>query len=282
MLFANFLIGLREGLEASMVVMILVAFLVKGHRTDQLKWVWIGVAAALGTTIATFLAIQLGTKTLTSTGQELVGGIASLVAVALVTWMLLWMRGASKNMSKELSGKMQSAINVGPFAVIVVAFTAVVREGIETALLVFDSFTNGAFAKPFLGLALGMVFSVVLAALMYRGALKINLKVFFTVTGVLLVVVAAGILRYGITDLQEAGVLPGLNNLAFDISHILVPGSTAATLIEGIFNLVPAPTIASMIGWAVYLVLALWLFLRPQKTTQPHTTTHPTPAPATV
>ncbi|PRQ12407.1 iron transporter [Corynebacterium sp. 13CS0277] len=269
MLFANFLIGLREGLEASMVVMILVAFLVKGHRRDQLRWVWLGVAAALAATIAAFLLIQFGTKTLTSTGQELVGGIASLIAVALVTWMLLWMRGASKNMSRELSGKMEAAIAVGPFAVVVVAFTAVVREGIETALLVFDSFTNGALAKPFLGLALGMLASVVLAVLMYRGALRINLKVFFTITGVLLVVVAAGILRYGITDLQEAGVLPGLNNLAFDISHILVPGSAPAALIEGIFNLVPAPTVASMIGWAVYLVVALWLFLRPQRETTP-------------
>ena len=247
MLFANFLIGLREGREASMVVMILVAFLVKGHRRDQLRWVWIGVGAALAATVTAFLVIQLGTKTLTSQGQELVGGIASLVAVALGTWMLLWMRG--------------------PFAVIVVAFTAVIREGIETALLVFDSFTSGALAKPFLGLALGMVTSVVLAVLMYRGAVKINLKTFFTFTGVLLVIVAAGILRYGITDLQEAGVLPGLNNIAFDISAILPPGSTAATLIEGIFNLVPAPTVASMVAWAIYLVVALWLFLRPEKTT---------------
>ena len=127
----------------------------------------------------------------------------------------------------------------------------------------FDSFTGGTLATPFLGLMTGIVASVVLAMLMYRGAIRINLSVFFRVTGILLIIVAAGILRYGITDLQEAGVVPGLGNLAFDISHVLVPGTPVATLVEGIFNLVPAPTTASMIGWVIYLIVALALFLRP-------------------
>ncbi|WP_454943222.1 iron uptake transporter permease EfeU [Corynebacterium argentoratense] len=263
MFVANALIGLREGLEASMIVMILVAFLVKGDRRQQLKWVWLGVAAALATTTAVFVIIQFGTKTLTSTGQELVGGIASLIAVGLVTWLLLWMRTASATMSADLQGKLDKAVAIGPFAVVLVAFTAVVREGIETALLVFDSFTGGTLATPFLGLMTGIVASVVLAMLMYRGAIRINLSVFFRVTGILLIIVAAGILRYGITDLQEAGVVPGLGNLAFDISHVLVPGTPVATLVEGVFNLVPAPTTASMIGWVIYLIVALALFLRP-------------------
>jgi len=265
MLFANFLIGLREGLEASMVVMILVAFLVKAKRKDQLKWVWAGVATALLTTVTAFLIIQFGTKTLTSQGQELVGGIASLIAVGLVTWMLFWMHGAAKNMSAMLGDQMNRAVSVGPAAVIFLAFTAVAREGIETALLVFDSFASGTKTTPALGLSLGIALSVALASLMYFGAIRINLKVFFTVTGALLIIVAAGILRYGITDLQEAGVLPGLSTIAFDISHIIIPGTTTATLLEGIFNLVPAPTTASIIAWAIYLVVALFFFLKPQQ-----------------
>ena len=118
MFVANALIGLREGLEASMIVMILVAFLVKGDRRQQLKWVWLGVAVALATTTAVFVIIQFGTKTLTSTGQELVGGIASLIAVGLVTWLLLWMRTASATMSAELQGKLDKAVAIGPFAVV--------------------------------------------------------------------------------------------------------------------------------------------------------------------
>lgn len=126
--------------------------------------------------------------------------------------MLLWMRGASKNMKAELEGKLEAAIAVGAGSVFVLAFMAAVREGIETALLVFDTFAYGSTMTPALGLSLGILIAVAVA--MYYGAVRINLGTFFKVTGILLVVVAAGILRYGITDLQEAGLLPGLHTLA--------------------------------------------------------------------
>ncbi|WP_293772973.1 FTR1 family protein [uncultured Corynebacterium sp.] len=142
---------------------------------------------------------------------------------------------------------------------------AVIREGIETALLVFDTFTYGSSMTPAVGLSLGFAISIAIAMAMYYGAIRINLGMFFKITGILLVVVAAGILRYGINDLQEANLLPGLSTLAFDVSTVIVPGSTLATIIEGIFNLVPAPPLLSMIAWAVYLVIALYLFLRPVK-----------------
>ncbi len=216
-------------------------------------------------TLAVFAIIYYGTKTLTTVGQEIIGGIVSLVAVALVSCMLLWMHGASKNMKAELEGKLEHAIVVGAGSVFVLAFMAVVREGIETALLVFDTFAYGSSATPALGLSLGIAIAVAVAVAMYFGAIRINLRTFFRVTGILLVIVAAGILRYGITDLQEAGLLPGLHTLAFDVSNIIAPGTALATFIEGIFNLVPAPTTLSMVGWAVYLVIALYLFLRPTK-----------------
>ncbi|MCQ9345536.1 iron uptake transporter permease EfeU [Corynebacterium phoceense] len=265
MLFANLLIGLREGLEAAMVVTILAAYLTKSGHSKQMRWVWAGVAAAIAVTLAVFAIIYYGTKTLTTVGQEIIGGIGSLVAVALVSYMLLWMHGASKNMKAELEGKLEHAIAVGPGSVFVLAFMAVVREGIETALLVFDTFAYGSSATPALGLSLGIAIAVAVAVAMYFGAIRINLRTFFRVTGILLVIVAAGILRYGLTDLQEAGLLPGLHTLAFDVSHIIAPGTALATFIEGIFNLVPAPTTLSMVGWAVYLVVALYLFLRPTK-----------------
>ena len=265
MLFANLLIGLREGLEAAMVVTILAAYLTKSGHSKQMRWVWAGVAAAIAVTLAVFAIIYYGTKTLTTVGQEIIGGIGSLVAVALVSYMLLWMHGVSKNMKAELEGKLEHAIAVGPGSVFVLAFMAVVREGIETALLVFDTFAYGSSATPALGLSLGIAIAVAVAVAMYFGAIRINLRTFFRVTGILLVIVAAGILRYGLTDLQEAGLLPGLHTLAFDVSHIIAPGTALATFIEGIFNLVPAPTTLSMVGWAVYLVIALYLFLRPTK-----------------
>lgn len=259
MLYANLLIGLREGLEATMVVTILAAYLTTTGRRNERPALWWGVAAALSVTVISFAVLHFGTKTLTTTGQELIGGIASLVTVAMITWMLLWMSKAGKNIASELKGKMEAAI--GPKAVFFVAFLAVGREGIETILLIFDSVTS-ANATPFIGLAVGIAISVTVGILMYMGALRINVGKLFTILGIMLVFVAAGILRYGITDLQEANVLPGLYSHAFDISSVLVPGTWFASLIEGVFNFVPAPTTLSFIAWAVYLIVVLALFFR--------------------
>ncbi|MCR5913621.1 iron transporter [Corynebacterium sp. zg254] len=278
MLYANFLIGLREGLEATMIVTILAAYLKKTGRTKELPWLWAGVATALIVTLAAFAGIHFGTKTLSTIGQELIGGIASLITVAMITWMLLWMSKAGHNIAAELKGKMDSAI--GPRAVWFVAFIAVAREGIETILLVFDSITSDN-STPILGLAAGLAIAVVLGVAMYKGAIKINLAVFFKVVGILLVIVAAGILRYGIGDLQEAGVLPGVHTYAFDISAVLTPGTWYASLLEGMFNIVPQPTLLSFIGWAVYLVVAMVLFLKPPSTKATASTTKASEAKAT-
>lgn len=264
MFYTNALIGLREGLEATMVVIILAAYLNKTGQRRSFPWLWAGIIAALAFTVGIFLVINFGSKTLTTVGQELIGGIASLITVALVVWMLIWMKGASRDIAAELEGRMGRAVAVGPLAVATVAFVAVAREGLETALLVFESFTR-AFGVPFAGLMTGVGVSVVLGVLMYFGVLRINLGVFFQVTGALLIVVAAGILRYGITDLQEANVLPGLSNHAFDISGVLTPGTWYASLLEGMFNIVPQPTVLAFTGWLLFLLIALPAFFWPAR-----------------
>lgn len=264
MFYTNALIGLREGLEATMVVIILAAYLNKTGQRRSYSWLWAGICAALVFTVGIFLVINFGSKTLTTVGQELIGGIASLVTVTLVVWMLIWMKGASKDMTAELEGRLGKAVAVGPLAIAAVAFIAVAREGIETALLVFESFTR-AFGVPFAGLMTGVGVSAILGLLMYLGVLRINLRVFFQVTGTLLIVVAAGILRYGITDLQEANVLPGLSSHAFDISGVLSPGTWYATLLEGMFNIVPQPTTLAFIGWLLFLVIALPAYFWPAR-----------------
>lgn len=260
MFYTNALIGLREGLEATMVVIILAAYLNKTGQRRSFPWLWAGIIAALAFTVGIFLVINFGSKTLTTVGQELIGGIASLITVALVVWM----KGASRDIAAELEGRMGRAVAVGPLAVATVAFVAVAREGLETALLVFESFTR-AFGVPFAGLMTGVGVSVVLGVLMYFGVLRINLGVFFQVTGALLIVVAAGILRYGITDLQEANVLPGLSNHAFDISGVLTPGTWYASLLEGMFNIVPQPTVLAFTDWLLFLLIALPAFFWPAR-----------------
>lgn len=267
MLVSNALIGLREGLEAAIVVIILVAFLVKTGRTSSLRWVWAGVGTAVALSIAVGAGLYYGTSELSFTAQETVGGTASIIAVAFVTVMILWMRTAAATMSGHLKEGMETALAAGPLAVTVLAFFAVGREGLETAVFFFSSVqaAGGGTAQPLIGFLIGIAAAVVLGVLMYRGAVRINLGRFFRITGVLLVFVAAGILAYGVHDLQEAGVLPGLNNLAFDVSAAVPPGSVHGTLLKGIFNFSPATTVLEATVWVLYVAVVLALFLRPQR-----------------
>lgn len=264
MLASNALIGLREGLEAALVVVILVAFLVKTDRRWALRHVWSGVGLAVALSVALGALLTYGTKQLTFEAQELIGGSASIVAVVFVTFMVFWMRSASRTISGELKGKLDKALDMGPLAIALVAFLGVGREGLETAIF-FYATTEAAGQgnnQPLIGWVVGLGGAVVLGWLIYRGAVQINLATFFRYTGVLLVLVAAGILAYGLHDLQEARFLPGLTTLAFDVSATVDPGSWYATLLKGIFNFTPATTVLQAIAWVLYVAIVLTFFLR--------------------
>jgi high-affinity iron transporter len=263
-LFGSGLIGLREGLEAAIVVSILVAFLVKSDRRDALKWVWLGVGSAIAMTLIVFLVIQFGQNTITGLGAEAVAGVASLIAVAIVTTMVLWMKKASASISGELRGEMARALETGPLAVALLAFLAVGREGVETALFMVG-YAEAQTIWPLVGLITGVLIAGAIAYGMYRGALRINLSKFFTYTGVFLIVVAAGILSYGIGALQTVGWLPGLANKAFDVSTWFNWSAWYGEVIQGIFNVNPTPTVLQLAGYLAYLVIVLALFLRPVK-----------------
>lgn len=261
-LFGSGLIGLREGLEAGIVVMILVAFLVKSDRRDALKWVWLGVAAALTMTVGVFLAIQFGAYTIKDLAAEAVAGVASLVAVAIVTSMVLWMRTAAAGLSGELRAGMTKALETGAPAVVALAFLAVGREGFETALFMVG-YAEAETAWPLVGLLAGVAVAAAIAWGMYAGAVRINLARFFSYTGVFLIVVAAGILTYGIGALQTVGWLPGGAARAFDISSWLNWSSWYGEVIQGVFNITPTPTVLQLVCWLGYLAIVLTLFLRP-------------------
>lgn len=263
-LFGSGLIGLREGLETAIVVTILVAFLVKSDRRDALKWVWIGVAAAIAMTIGVFLVIQYGENTISGLGAEAIAGVASLIAVAIVTTMVLWMKRAAATISGDLRGNMARALETGGVAVLTLAFLAVGREGVETALFMVG-FAEAETAWPLIGLVLGVLVAIAIAYGMYMGAVRINLAKFFKYTGAFLVVVAAGILSYGIGALQTVGWLPGLAHKAFDISSWFNWSSWYGEVVQGVFNVTPTPTVLQFVGWLVYLAVVLTLFLRPTK-----------------
>jgi High-affinity Fe2+/Pb2+ permease len=276
---ANALVGLREGLEAALVVVILVAFLVKTRRTWALKYVWVGVGVAIALSVLLGAALTFGTRELTFEAQELIGGIASIIAVGFVTVMVFWMKSAARSLSGELKGQLDRALDLGPLAIALVGFLAVGREGLETAVFFYATAQSAGAGNnvPLLGWVVGIGGAIVLGLLIYRGALRINLTTFFRWTGIFLILVAAGILAYGFHDLQEAGVVPGLSTLAFDVSHVIAPDSWYGTLLKGIFNFSPRTTVLEAAVWLLYVAIVLPLFLRGPKTADPVAAT---PAPA--
>jgi high-affinity iron transporter len=263
-MFANYLIGLREGLEASLVVTILVAYLVKVGRRDRLAPVAYGVALAVTVSVAFGALLTFTSTTILQSfqSQEIFGGTLSIVAVGFVTWMVFWMRRTARGMSAELGGRLGSAIEVGAAAVVATAFIAVAREGLETALFFWSAVqAAGTTTTPVIGFALGIATSVVLACLLYRRSVSLNLARFFTWTGAGLIVVAAGVLAYGVHDLQEGGAIGGIFTYAFDVSDQIPPGSWYAALLKGTINFTAQTTVAQAIVWTVYMVVVMGLFV---------------------
>ncbi|MEW2405059.1 iron uptake transporter permease EfeU [Streptomyces griseoviridis] len=265
-MFGNYLIGLREGLEASLVVCVLIAYLVKTGNKRRLAPIWAGVAIAVALSLAFGALLQFGSSTLTFQAQEILGGTLSILSVGLVTWMVFWMRRTARHLRSELHGRLDAALALGTGALVLTAFLAVGREGLETSLFLWTAVqASGDGVRPLVGALLGLATSVVLGWLFYQGTLRIDLARFFRWTGALLVLVAAGVLAYGVHDLQEGDVLPGLRSLAFDISGTVPPDSWYGTLLKGTLNFQPDPTVLQVVVWLLYLVPVMALFLAPDR-----------------
>jgi high-affinity iron transporter len=241
----------------------------------------VGTAVALSVTLGAVLTY--GTRQLTFEAQELVGGIASIIAVAFVTVMVFWMKSAARGLSGELKGQLDKALDLGPLAVALVGFLGVGREGLETAIFFYATAQAAGAGNnvPLLGWLVGFAGAIALGVLIYRGALRIDLGRFFRYTGIALILVAGGILSYGIHDLQEAGLLPGLSTLAFDVSGVIDPGAWYAVLLKGTLNFTPATTVLQAIAWVLYVSTVLFFFLRPSRpASTPATAPAPTVTPA--
>ena len=267
-MIANLLIALREGLEAALVVSIIVAYLVKTDRRDALPKLWIGVGLATLIPLVAGAIMTWGPKTLSFQGQEILGGTLSFVAVGLVTWMIFWMGKNARELKGELEGSLSKTLAEGGsgWGVVWIAVVAVGREGVETALFVWATVRSSietSIMQTTVGVVTGLVIAIVLGVLIYQGAVRINFRIFFATTGYFLVVVAAGIVAYGIGDLQEAGVLPGIMSHAWDLSSYL-PASTSPlhwlyVLLQAMFQFNLQPTVLQAVGWCLYIVPVLTL-----------------------
>ncbi len=260
---ANYLIGLREGLEATLVVVLLMAYLLKTGRQHLVPRLWVGVGAAVAVSVGFGALLTFGPRGLTFEAQEAIGGSLSVVAVGLVTWMVFWMARTARTLGTELRSQVDRSAGGAGWGLAVVAALAVGREGLETALFLWAAAqATGQSATPLLGALLGLATAVVLGFLLHRGVLRINLGAFFTWSGVALIVIAGGVLAYAVHDFQEAGILPGLHSLAFDVSAAVPPSSWYGTVLKGTLNFSPATTWLEAAAWLLYVPAVLFFYLR--------------------
>ncbi len=262
----NLLIGLREGLEGGLVVSILLAAVRRGGggagRATRTRPIWLGVLAALMLTLSFGAVLTFSQAELSSRAQEAFGGILSVIAVVLVTWMIFWMRAAARDLSGELNSKVDAALRLGGGALAATAFLAVAREGLETALFLWTAAkASGESAGPLIGAAIGIAIAVALCRLLYRRAIRINLAVFFRRTAIALIVIAGGVLAYGIGDLQEAMLIPGHAWPAFDLTNTISPDSWWVSIIRGITNLTPSMTWLQVVVYVLYIGITITVFL---------------------
>ena len=255
----NLLIGLREGLEAGLIVSILLAAVRRagGHAAA----LWWGVVAAVVLALSFGAVLTFYRSVLSTSGREALGGLLSVVAVTLVTGMVFWMRATAHTLSAELRARVGAAIQLSAAALALTAFVAVGREGLETALFLWTTAqASGQTLAPLVGAAVGLAVAVGLCVLLYRSAVRLDLGMFFGRTAVLLIIIAAGVLAYGLGELQGAGLLPGYTWVAFDLTGRIDPGSWWVTLITGVTELSPRMTWLQVIAYLTYLVAVLAVF----------------------
>ena len=256
-MLGNFLIGLREGLEAALIVSILLGYVAKLGRTELRPRIWTGVGVAVLVSLGFGALLTFGAYGLSFEAQEAIGGGLSIVAVGFVTWMIFWMLRHGRTLSKDLRADVDRTLGTGSaVGVVLLAALTVGREGLETSLFIWASVqATGQGLLALGGAVLGIAVAVVLAALLSKGLLHVDLGRFFTVTAGLLVVIAAGVLSYGIHDLQEARVLPGIGGTAWDVSGVYRADSWYGALLKGTLNFSPQATWLEVTAWVLYLAV---------------------------
>ena len=263
-MLGNFIIGLREGLEAALVVSILVTYLVRTDRMALKRYVAYGVIGAVVASAVIASLLQLVSSELSATIEPAFAGSVSFLAVIFVTWMIFWMKRSARTISGDLRQRLDSAALGGAFAVAAMAFLTVVREGAETAVFFWAAaHATHHEGASLVGLLLGLGLAVALGVAFFKSTIKINLSSFFRVTGILLTIVSAGVLAAGIHEFQEIGWLPGEHAIWIDLTSVLPEGSVLATVMAGLFNVTATTTALQVVAWVTYVVVVLALFLRP-------------------
>jgi high-affinity iron transporter len=275
-LTSGLLTGLREGVEASLIISIILAYLVRTGRRSEFGRIWVGTGAAVAVSIVAGLALFLTVGELQEPYEQIFEGLAMLLAASVVTWMLFWMRRQSASVKGELHAALDRVLTEGTvFGLVILAFTAVIREGLETSLFLVGLATSPAddAASVLVGAVIGLAIAVLLGAALYHGSRVVNLRTFFRWTGIGLIFIAAGLLSSAIHEFVEIGVIRFGSSPAFDISSVLpheaIGGApsglplVAGQFLRALFGYSSQPEVVTLLVWGVYVVVVLALFVRP-------------------
>jgi high-affinity iron transporter len=264
--FSSFVTLLREGFEVTLLVAIVLAYLVKIERRESIRQVWYGVGAALLVSLAVGGTLFVTAGELEGRPEQIFEGTAMWVAVGFLTYMILWMRRESRTVAQGIRRGIDSAVEGGgSLALVSLVFVMVLREGVETALFVFGITRTSEPLQVAFGAALGIAGAVALGYAVYAGGKRINLGTFFKVTGIFLILVAAGLLAYGVAEFEEAGLLPALMPL-WDVSSSPVLGeeTLVSEFLTTFFGWDPEANLLELLAWLTYIVAVGYAFLRPQ------------------
>lgn len=262
----TFVITLREGVEASLIIGIIAAFLVKEGRRDAMRQMWLGIGIAVALCAGVAIALRVIGQELPDKGQESLETVVSLIAVAAVTYMIVWMRRHARGIKAELQGEAATALAAGStIALVGMAFLAVLREGFETSVFLLAAFNDATDTTAAgAGAVLGLVAAVAIGLGLYRGGVRINLTRFFRFTGLVLVFVAAGLLATAAHTAHEAGWIHSFQGQALDLSWLVQPGTVTGSLLTGMLGLQPSPTVIEATVYLAYAIPMALFVLWPQ------------------
>jgi high-affinity iron transporter len=267
---ASFLLALREGLEAALIVGIVLGALRKLGRRELGKWVWSGVLTASTMSLLGAMLLQAVGAKLEGRLEEIYEGTAMLAAAGLLTWMILWMQKQARMLKDRLeTGVNQAVLAGGSWALFSLAFLAVGREGLELVLfLTASTFANGS-ALTTLGVVLGLGTAILFGSLMYTSTVRLDLRRFFQVTGILLLLFAAGLVAQGVHEFNEAGLIPSLVDHLWDVNPLLDEDSTTGMILKGLFGYHGNPSLSEVLAYILYLggMATVWVRLSEKRTT---------------
>jgi high-affinity iron transporter len=262
----SYLIGIREGIEAALIIGILASYLKKIGEAKRIRTMMLGVLLAIATSVVIGLVLSLSLQGLPAHTEENITGFASLIAVGFITWMIFWMSKHSRELAGHIQGGVDRAIAGSALALTGVAFLSVIREGIETSVSLWSTAkATGSDQSSIWGAVLGLSTAAVLGYLMYKGSVKIKLNLFFKITGAYLVILAASIFAYSLGEFTESGLINLLTTPSYDVSNVIVEGSLIEVVLRGAFGFMSAPTMLQTIAWIGFVVIVGGLYLKPRK-----------------